>query len=455
MHTQQQDVQQFIDTLPFSRLQRLTLWLCFLVVAVDGFDTAAIGFIAPAIRAQWQLSASALAPLFGAGLFGLMAGALLFGPLADRYGRKRILILSVFFFGLTSLAAVWSPSLGWLVGLRFLTGLGLGGAMPCAITMTSEYCPTARRSTLVTMMFCGFTVGSAIGGLASAQLLVQFGWHGVLFLGGVLPLLLVPVLAIWLPESLRFLVLQQRPQAEQNALLHRLAPALKTLPRLSAQEKSVGTPVAELFSRHYAAGTVLLWCSFFMSLLIIYLISSWLPTLLTNTGASLSKASLVTSTFQIGGTAGAIMLGRFMDKAGSCRTLAIAYVLGAVCVALSGISTGQLWLLVLAIFGVGVFISGSQVGANALAAQFYPTHSRATGVSWANAAGRCGSVVGSLCGGWMMSMNLSMAVILSMLAIPALLAALAITLLGRSRQLRGARAMVRAPEAIGNSTLAD
>jgi AAHS family 4-hydroxybenzoate transporter-like MFS transporter len=454
MHTQQ-DVQHFIDTLPFSRLQRLTLWLCFLVVAVDGFDTAAIGFIAPAIRAQWQLSASALAPLFGAGLFGLMAGALLFGPLADRFGRKRILLVSVFFFGLTSLAAVWSPSLGWLVGLRFLTGLGLGGAMPCAITMTSEYCPTSRRSTLVTMMFCGFTVGSAVGGLASAQLLVQFGWHGVLFLGGVLPLLLVPVLAIWLPESLRFLVLQQRPQAEQDALLRRLAPAMQPLPQLSAQEKSVGTPVAELFSRQYAAGTVLLWCSFFMSLLIIYLISSWLPMLLTNTGASLSKASLVTSTFQIGGTIGAIILGRFMDRTGACRTLAVAYALGAVCVALSGISTGQLWLLVLAIFGVGMFISGSQVGANALAAQFYPTHSRATGVSWANAAGRCGSVVGSLCGGWMMSMNLSMATILSMLAIPALLAALAITLLGRNRQMRTTTPAANQAGIASNSTLAD
>lgn len=452
MHTQQ-DVQHFIDTLPFSRLQRLTLWLCFLVVAVDGFDTAAIGFIAPAIRAQWHLSASALAPLFGAGLFGLMTGALLFGPLADRYGRKRILICSVFFFGLTSLAAVWSPSIGWLVGLRFLTGLGLGGAMPCAITMTSEYCPAARRSTLVTMMFCGFTVGSAVGGLASAQLLVQFGWHGVLFLGGILPLLLVPVLAGWLPESLRFLVLQQRPAAQQAALIRRLAPGLSTLPQLTAREHSIGTPVAELFSKRYAVGTMLLWGSFFMSLLIIYLISSWLPTLLTNTGASLSKASLVTSTFQIGGTLGAIVLGRCMDKVGSYRTLAVAYLLGAVCVALSGMSAGQLWMLVLSIFGVGAFVSGSQVGANALAAQFYPTHSRATGVSWANAAGRCGSVVGSLCGGWMMSMNLSMSVILSMLAIPAIIAASAITVLGwvvQSRQQQAALASAAATQPLAD-----
>lgn len=425
------DVQHFIDALPFSRLQRGILWLCFLVVAVDGFDTAAIGFIAPAIREEWHLTAAALAPLFGAGLFGLMAGALLFGPLADRVGRKTILVLSVAFFGLASLASTAAPDLTWLIVLRFLTGLGLGGAMPNAITLTSEYCPGARRSSLVTLMFCGFTVGSALGGLASAQILASFGWRGVLFLGGVLPLLLVPVLLRSLPESLRFLVLKRRPQAAIDAVVARLAPAQSSHPELTAHEASDQAPVRELFRAPFAVGTVLLWVSFFMSLLIIYLISSWLPTLLHNTGASLSRASWVTATFQIGGTLGAILLGRLMDRFGACRTLAVTYVIGAVFVTLCGASAGQLWLLVLAVFGVGFCVSGSQVGANALAAAFYPTSNRATGVSYANAVGRCGSVVGSLSGGWLMAMQLDMGVILSLLAVPALIAAVAIGSLGR------------------------
>ncbi|WP_407941677.1 MFS transporter [Noviherbaspirillum galbum] len=424
------EVQDFIDSLPLSALQRTILWLCFFVVAVDGFDTAAVGFIAPAIREEWHLSAAALAPLFGAGLFGLMAGALLFGPLADRLGRKTILVWSVGFFGLASLASATAPDLGWLIVLRFLTGMGLGGAMPNAITLTSEYSPLARRSRLVTLMFCGFTIGSALGGVVSAQLLALYGWRSILFAGGVMPLLLVPVLVRMLPESLRFLVLKQRSAKDVQDIVNRLG-EVREAPVLTAHEARTNAPVRALFQRDIAAGTLTLWLSFFMSLLIIYLISSWMPILLRSTGASLSLASWVTATFQIGGTVGAILLGRMMDRFGACRVLGTAYLLGAVFVVMCGASVSNLWLLVVAVFGVGFCVSGSQVGANALAAAFYPTGNRATGVSWANAAGRSGSVVGSLCGGWMMAMHLDISFILTLLAVPALIAAVAIAVLGR------------------------
>ena len=188
------DVQDFMNHHKLSSYQIRIIALCFLIVAIDGFDTAAIGFIAPALRAEWGVSAAQLAPLFGAGLFGLMVGAFIFGPLADKIGRKYALVLTVIFFGGASLASAWSTSITELTILRFLTGMGLGGAMPNAITLTSEFCPEKRRSFLTTLMFCGFTLGSAFGGLAAAQMVAEYGWESVLLLGGVLPL-------AWLPCS--------------------------------------------------------------------------------------------------------------------------------------------------------------------------------------------------------------------------------------------------------------
>lgn len=442
-------VQQFIDQQPFSALQKRLLALCFLVVAIDGFDTASIGFIAPALRGEWHLSAAALAPLFGAGLFGLMAGALLLGPLADRHGRKPILILSVAFFGLTSLLSSFATDMTTLLVLRLLTGLGLGGAMPTTITLTSEYCPQARRASLVTLMFCGFTIGSALGGLVAAQLLATVGWRGILLIGGVLPLLLVPALLFLLPESLRWLVLRGR---DGGAIAARIAGGAGAVPPLTVSDaKLPGSPVSQLFRPGLIGGTLLLWTTFFMSLLIIYLLSSWLPTILNAAGHSLSQASFISSAFQIGGTAGAILLGRWMDRFRPHRVLAVAYGAAALCIAAVGVATDNVPLLVLAVFGVGFGVSGSQVGANALAAAFYPTTSRATGVSWASAIGRSGSVLGSMVGGALLAAELSNQTIFLLLAVPALLAAAALLAMGRLRGRAGPEAAAAAAPTTADS----
>ena len=267
-----------------------------------------------------------------------MIGAFVFGPLADKFGRKTILMVSVGFFGVASLASAYSPSLEVLVLLRFLTGLGLGGAMPNSVTLTSEYCPEARRSVLVTTMFCGFTLGSALGGLAAAHIVAAFGWRSVLFLGGVMPLLLLPLLWLALPESVRYLVMKGKRSDDVTRALQRIAPKenLVSAKFVVADKKQEGFPVRHLFKEGLLRGTVFLWLTFFMSLLVVYLLSSWLPTLINTTGMSLKDASLVTAMFQVGGTVGAILLGQLMDKFNPRHVLALSYALAGIFIALIG-----------------------------------------------------------------------------------------------------------------------
>ena len=428
------DVQAFINAHKLAAVQITLLGLCFLIVAIDGFDTAAIGFIAPAIRADWGLTPAQLAPLFGSGLFGLMIGAFTIGPFADRHGRKAVLIFCVLFFGMASLASAFSPNITVLILLRFLTGLGLGGAMPNAITLTSEYCPEQRRSFLTTVMFCGFTIGSALGGIVASQIVADYGWHSVLIVGGVLPLALAPVLWRALPESVRYLVMRQGETDRIVAVLQRIAPEADLRgAAFTGARKPHGSPVRQLFEGDLLRGTLLLWLAFFMSLLVVYLLSSWLPTLISSAGVSLREASLITAMFQVGGTVGAITIGLLMDKANPHHVLAIAYATAGIFIYLIGHAAALPWLMVPAVFGAGFCVSGSQVGANALSAAYYPTASRATGVSWANGVGRIGSVLGSMLGGVMLTLGWGLPTVFAIVAVPAVIAGLAIFVMGRVR----------------------
>jgi AAHS family 4-hydroxybenzoate transporter-like MFS transporter len=433
------DVQDFIDTTPFARVQKRLLFLCFLVVGLDGFDVAIIGHIAPYLRAEWGLDVASLGPLFAAGLFGLMVGAFIVGPLADRVGRKTMLVWSVGCFGAASVASAFSPDIVSLHWLRLLTGLGLGGAMPTAITLTSEYSPSTRRSSLVTVMFCGFTIGSALGGIVAAQIATSYGWRPLFILGGIAPLLLAPVLWWGAPESARYLVTRADGQPRVRATLRRVAPDadLDGAVFIGARSQT-GSPVRALFTREFVEGTWLLWLAFFMSLLVVYLLSNWMPTLIQRSGLSLRGASLITAAFQVGGTVGALVLGWLMDRYEPHRVLGVSYATAAGFVVVMGLTAHTPALMTIAVFGAGFCVSGTQIGANALAAAFYPTSCRTTGVSWALGVGRSGSIVGSLVGGTMLAQGWALGTVYGIVAIPVLIASAAVFRLGTVRRRRGA-----------------
>jgi AAHS family 4-hydroxybenzoate transporter-like MFS transporter len=441
------DVRDFINAAPVSRFQIMIGVMCFLIVALDGFDIAIIGFIAPHIRAEWQLSMVALGPLFSAGLLGLMIGAFCSGPMADRIGRRRVLILSVAWFGAASVGAALAPDVAWLIGLRFLTGLGLGGAMPNAITLTSEFSPERRRGTLLTLMFCGFSLGSALGGVVTAYLVAGYGWRGVLAIGGLLPLALVPVLWFTLPESVRFLAIRRGTQAQIAKILARVAHGRVVAGQVysAADDRLPASPVVQLFHRDYRRGTLLLWLAFFMSLLLLYLLINWLPILAERSGLTLKQASMFAGLLQGGGVVGAIVLGVLIDRFHPYKVVAAAYLLGAVCVASLAVASGAAWLAI-GIFVTGFCVSGSQVCANVIASAYYPTSNRATGVAWALGIGRVGAVVGSFGGAFLLAAGWSNAGLFAILALPAALAALGILLAGARR---GRRADV---SAVGSQT---
>jgi AAHS family 4-hydroxybenzoate transporter-like MFS transporter len=428
------DIVDLIDRQPIGGFQIKLLLMCAAVLFLDGFDTQAIGYVAPAIAKEFGLATrGALGPVFSAGLFGLMIGALVFGPLADRVGRKNIIIFSTAAFGLGALATVLAHDITTLLVIRFLTGLGLGGAMPNAIAMTAEYNPHRRRATMVMIMFCGFSIGAALGGFLAADLIPRFGWRSVFLVGGIAPLIMVPILAWRLPESVRFVATTGRAPERVTALLKLISPNAAFPPGAQFvvhETRLEGLPVLHLFREGRTAVTLLLWVVFFMSLLDIYFLANWLPTVLNDLGASVSVAVLIGSMLQVGGVVGTFALGSVIDRF-SFRALALVY-LGAV-FAVSAI--GQLGhsavLVSIAIFAAGFCVVGGQIAANALTAGFYPTSVRATGVGWALGIGRVGSIIGPLVGGVLIDQKWSTGALFMTAAAAAACAALASLVLSR------------------------
>jgi AAHS family 4-hydroxybenzoate transporter-like MFS transporter len=427
------DVAAFIENRPLGWFQIRVLLVCLGVAITEGYDIQMVGYVIPFIAKDWHLGRAAFGPLFSIGIVGLLCGSLLFGLLADRYGRRKMVILCTLLYSAMTLATALATSLTPLLVLRFLTGVGVGGAIPNLIALMVEYSPRRNRSFMATFIQCGIAIGSATVGLAVAPLLPHFGWQSAFYIGGIVPLLLVPVFLLALPESVRFLVMKKRPTAVIAAALAKLDPQFRDardVEFVAPERQRTGLPLKHLFTEGRAVLTLLLWLSFFLNTAVILSLVPWLPTLLTTIQFPAVKAAQITAMYSLGGLCGAVIFGWLIDRLGAYRVLAGAYTLGAVMIALIPAWGPSALLVSICVFGSGLCGSGGQYGGNAHAGAFYPTSMRSTGVGWALGLGRVGGAFGPLLLGGFVSMQWPLQSILIFYGVATFVAACAFGAMG-------------------------
>jgi AAHS family 4-hydroxybenzoate transporter-like MFS transporter len=433
------NVTRLIDEHPLSAMQVRVLILCGLVALLDGLDLQAIGLAAPSIARALHVEPRVFGTVFSAALLGLMFGAFTLGPMADRFGRKRILVASTLTFGIFTIGTAFAGSFTTLLIVRFLTGLGLGGAMPSFISLASEYVPQRIRPLMVTVLWAGFPLGGVVGGVLASVLIPAAGWQSIFYIGGIAPLVLAGVLAVALPESLGFLVASgASPEAIRRILRH-ISPqaGTETAQTFELGERRLpGLPVRHLFTGGRATGTLLLWVPYFMAFLMLVTNSAWSPTLLNAAGLGVGQSGIVMATYNGGSVIGTLIVGWVISVSGPYRVLTVVLALSALAFGAVGFAAPSFGLVTL-LEGLGGFLLGAgSSGLIALAAVFYPTAIRSSGVGWATAAGRFGSFTGPLVAAILVGWHWSIDSIYLALGAPGLCAALFVVLLGLDQTRR-------------------
>ncbi|AWL27603.1 3-(3-hydroxy-phenyl)propionate transporter MhpT [Acinetobacter defluvii] len=368
----------------------VTVLICFLIAVIEGLDIQAAGIAAAGIREYFGLDSSQLGIFFSAGILGLLPGALLGGRFADRIGRKKVLIWSTAVFAIFTLCTVWVNSFQSLLVVRFLAGAGLGAAMPILITLASEAVSPANRGRAVGLMYCGMPVGAAILSLVAST---SFGaeWKNIFYLGGLLPIIVIPIMILFLPESKEY---------------------------LKAQEK-VGTGAAEpqatfkdLFNTQNLARTILIWVSYFFTLMVVYIMLSWLPSLFTELGFTRKEGATAQFYFMVSATIGTVILGMLTDRWKKAYVIILMY--GGILAGLFALNmASSLTQMYLASALVGAFVIGCQGVLYAFGSIVYPTEVRGTGVGMASAVGRIGAMLGPTIAGQLLAAGFGAAGVIS------------------------------------------
>ena len=435
------DVHPVIDNARFSRFHWMVMALCALLLIFDGYDLFIFGVVLPAIMQEWNLTPLEAGALGSYALFGMMFGALLFGTLADRIGRKKGIAICFVLFSTATILNGFASSPSEFGIFRFLAGLGCGGLMPNAVALMNEYAPKRLRSTLVAVMFSGYSLGGMLAAGVGIYMLPRFGWESMFFAAAI-PLLLLPLILWKLPESVGFLVRQGRHQ-QAREVLRKVEPGLviEAGDQLQMSDaKGQGVAVLELFREGRALRTLCLWLAFFCCLLMVYALSSWLPKLMASAGYSLGSSLSFLLALNFGGMAGAILGGWLGDRFNLGKVMVAFFVAAAVSISLLGFNSPTPVLYGL-IFVAGATTIGTQILLYAGAAQFYGLSIRSTGLGWASGIGRNCAIVGPLLGGALMAINLPLQLNFIAFAVPGAIAALAMalfTLSGQRRQVASA-----------------
>ena len=418
-----------IDNAKFNRFHLRTLLLCALIIIFDGYDLVVYGVVLPVLMQEWGLTPVQAGALGSYALFGMMIGAIVFGQLADRIGRRlSIAICIVLFSGFTFING-FATNVTEFGICRFIAGLGIGGVMPNVVALMNEYAPKKMRGTLVAIMFSGYSVGGMMAAWLGMQMIPQFGWQSVFYIA-ILPLVLLPVILLLLPESLAFLLRQNKVGAVRE-IVTKIAPKTTTFDMSVKMDTSASEPaiadkpgVKQLFTADKALPSVLLWCAFFCCLLMVYALTSWLPKLMNNAGFSLGSSLQFLLVLNVGAIAGAIFGGWLGDRSNLPRVLTYFFIAAAVSITLMGLDVPMV-VRYLAIAIAGAATIGSQILLYACAAQYYPLHIRSTGLGWASGIGRNGAIVGPLLGGYLLSEQLALHLNFMVFAVPGIICAIA------------------------------
>ena len=423
------DINDVIDRAKLNRFHFSVIFLCSLLLIFDGYDLFIYGVVLPVLMDEWGLTPVQAGTLGSYALFGMMFGAFIFGPLADRIGRKKGVIICFVLFSLATLLNGFATNATQFGIFRFLAGLGCGGLMPNAVALMNEYAPRRARGTLVALMFSGYSLGGVLAAGVGIYVLPRFGWEYMFFVAAI-PLLLVPLLIWKLPESIGFLLRQDKDH-EARAMLAQLNPSFQ----LTAQDeliktpvKSASVPVLDLFKEGRVIGTLMIWLAVFCCLLMVYALGSWLPKLMANAGFSLGSSLSFLLALNFGGMFGAIIGGWLGDRFGLPRVMAWFFVASAISISLLGFNSPMFVLYTLIVIA-GATTIGTQILLYANTAQFYPLSMRSTGLGWASGIGRTGAIAGPFLGGTLMAMALPLKMNFFAFAIPGVIATLAILLL--------------------------